>query len=136
MKEVLLLVFSIIAGAGGYLISKFWMDSILRYLDVRHEVTSDLVFYANVISKYDVCDEYKERYRTRQEHNRRHAAEMAACYYRLPWWYKHWIEHRGQKPLTASRNLIGLSNSNTEDQTDIHIQRLRKSLGLNPIDDI
>ena len=136
MKEVALLICSLIAGAGGYLVSKFWMDSILRYLNIRHEVTSDLVFYANVLSKDNLCDEYKERHRTRREHNRRHAAEMAACYYRLPCWYKYWIEHRGHKPLIASRHLIGLSNSSNEDQADIHIQWLRKSLGLSTEEDV
>lgn len=136
MKETVILLCSLIAGGCGYLVVTFWMNPILRYLQLRHEVTSDLIFFANVITTDDLCDELKERHNTRRRQNRKHAAEMAACYYRLPHWYKWLLERREEKPLIASSSLIGLSNCNTHDSAKIHIQWLEKSLKIDPKHDV
>ncbi len=136
MNEIVILLCSLVAGGCGYLVVTFWMSPILRYLEIRHDVTSDLIFFANVITADNLCDEFKERYNTRKKQNRKHAAEMAACFYRLPCWYKWWIERRGEKPIIASRNLIGLSNCNTHDSAEIHIQELKRSLKIDPELDI
>ena len=132
MKEIVILLCSLVAGGCGYLAVTFWMNPILRYLQIRHEVTSDLIFFANVITDDNLCDEFKQRHRTRQQQNRKHAAEMAASYYRLPCWYKWWLERREEKPLIASRNLIGLSYCNTHESADTHVQWLKKSLKIDP----
>ncbi len=128
MKEVIILLCSLVAGGFGYLIVTFWLSPILRYLQIRHEVTSDLIFYANVISAENVCDELKQRHEERRVSNRKHAAEMAACYYRLPSWYRWLLKRREEDPIKASKNLIGLSNSSTCDQADTHLKWLKKSL--------
>jgi hypothetical protein len=134
MNEIIFLLLSLIAGGCGYLIITFWMSPILRYLQIRHEVTSDLIFYADVISADNVCDELKKRHEARQESNRKHAAEMAACYYRLPKWYKWLLKRRDENPLVASRELIGLSNCSTEESAYSHIQRLKKALRIVQLD--
>lgn len=130
MKEVLLLLVSLAAGGCGYLIVSFWMNPLLRYLDVRHAVTSDLIFYANAISPQGMSDEMKQRCLARQEANRRHASELEACFYRLPSWYRCLLQHKGEDPLRASSNLIGLSNSSTYEAAEKHIAWLRRSLRL------
>ena len=61
MKESVLIIFSLCAGGLGYLIVTFWMNPIFRYLHIRHEVTSDLIFYANVMHESLLGDELKER---------------------------------------------------------------------------
>jgi len=130
MKEVAILLLSLVAGGCGYLVITFWMSPILRYLQIRHEVTSDLIFYDNVISADNVCDELKKRHEARQESNRKHAAEMGACYYRLPKWYKWLLKRRDENPLVASRELIGLSNSSTEESAYPHIKRLKEAMRI------
>ena len=134
MKESVLIIFSLCAGGLGYLIVTFWMNPILRYLHIRHEVTSDLIFYANVMHESLLGDELKERANKRRVSNRKHASEIAACYYRLPRWYKRFfLEKRNEDPLLASRNLIGLSNSSNETY-DKHVAALKKALNLQDID--
>lgn len=130
MKEVGTLLLSLVAGGCGYLVVTFWMSPILRYLQIRHDVTSDLIFFANVTDSSNINDRLKERREVGLEKYRRHAAEIAACYYRLPRWYRAILDRRGEDPLTASKNLIGLSNSSKAEQPDHHIQRLKKSLCL------
>ena len=128
MKKVIILLCRLVAGGCGYLIVTFWMSPILRYLQIRHEVTSDLIFYANVISAENVCDELKQRHEERKVSNRKHASEIAACYYRLPKWDRWLLKRREEDPIKASKNLIGLSNSSTCDQADPHLKWLKKSL--------
>ena len=128
MKEVIILLCSLVAGGCGYLIVTFWMSPILRYLQIRHEVTSDLIFYANAISPENVCDELEQRHEERKVSNRKHASEIAACYYRLPKWYRWLLKRRQEDPIRVSKDLIGLSNSSTSDQADPHLKELKKSL--------
>ena len=42
------LLVGVASGAAGYWISVFWMKPILRYIDLRGEVLSDLIYYAQV----------------------------------------------------------------------------------------
>jgi hypothetical protein len=104
------------------------MDPILRYLQIRHEVTSDLIFFANVISGENVSEALKGRYQERKKSNRKHAAEIVACSYRLPSWYRWLLKRRREDPFMASKNLIGLSNSSTDIQAEKHLESLKKSL--------
>lgn len=129
MKETLLLLFSLCAGASGYLITTFWIKPLLRYLDIRHDVTADLVFYANVVYADMLNDEMKERGEARKVSNRKHASEFVACYYRLPLWYKWILQLRKESPLDAASALIGLSNSSNESY-QVHERALRKALRL------
>ena len=134
MEKIALLLFSLIAGGSGYLIATFWMNPIMRYLQIRHEVTSDLIFYANVMHECLLGDRLQERADERRVSNRKHASEIAACYYRLPWWYKkYFLEKRHEDPLMASKNLIGLSNSSNETYTG-HVSALKSALNLNDLD--
>lgn len=124
------ILLGIIAGGISYLVVNFWMNPLLRYLDIKHQVTSDLVFYANVIDTDGLNDEMQERRKNRREKNRKHAAEIRACYYRLPNWYRWYLKITGEDPVSASKNLIGLSNSSKEENGEKHITRLRRALKI------
>jgi len=132
MKEVAILLLSLVAGGCGYLVVTFWMTPILRYLQIRHDVTADLIFFANVINPRMVNDRLKERHEVGTETYRKHAAEVAACYYRLPGWYRSILKSRGEDPIAASKDLIGLSNCSNSSDADPHIRGLKKSLHLAP----
>jgi len=120
----------LIAGGCGYLAVTFWMQPILRYIQIRFEVTSDVVFYANVINPRLVNDRLKERHEAGSEAHRRHAAEIVACFYRLPRWYRFILRRRGEDPLTASRNLVGLSNCSNAREAEPYVRFLKESLRI------
>jgi len=119
-----------VAGGCGYLVVTFWTAPILCYLQIRHEVTSDLIFYANVIDPSVLNNRLKERHEAAVEAFRRQAAEIAASYYRLPGWYRFLLKRRGEDPVIASRNLIGLSNCAKETDAHPHIRWVMKSLKI------
>ena len=57
MQEVILLLIGLASGGIGYLLMTFWFKPIINYLEVRHEVTSDLTFYANVMYENNINEE-------------------------------------------------------------------------------
>lgn len=93
-------------------------------------MTADLIYFANVIDTDLLNDRLKERHHAGVETYRRHAAEIAACYYRLPCWYRCILKRRAEDPVTASKNLIGLSNCSKSEDARSHIGWLKKSLKI------
>jgi len=128
--EMLALFLGILGGGASYLVINFWMNPLLRYLDIKHQVTSDLVFYANVIDARGLNEEMQNKRRERQDQNRKHAAEIRASYYRLPWWYRRYLKYVGEDPICASTRLIGLSNSSDTVPGENFIPSLRKCLRI------
>lgn len=130
-KEYLVIMFSFAAGCAGYYFIHFFVNPVLRYYDIRHQVTSDLFYYANAIgSKDGAAEALRRRQQERQDANRKHAAEIIAVYYRLPGYYRFWLKRKGEDPLEASRSLVGLANSVNDDQAYPHIKRMVKSLNI------
>jgi len=129
--DMLALFFGIMAGGISYHVISFWMNPLLRYLDIKHQVTSDLVFYANVIDASGLNEVMQERRRERQDQNRKHAAEKRASYYRLPRWYRFYLrKFTTEDPVCASRMLIGLSNSGEVVDGEKFMPKLSKCLRI------
>lgn len=127
------ILISFVIGAAGYLVVTFWMSPLLRYIQMRHEVIVDLVFYANTYHEESSGEILKLRAVERRESDRRHAAEFAACYYRLPWFYKAWLRICDENPVGASKELIALSNANATTYEG-HLSALKNYLRLNNLD--
>lgn len=136
MKELYLLIISFWVGGAGYLIVTFWMAPILRYLEIRHQVTSALIYYANVFDPEFLNDEMQQRYLDGMSTHRKHAAELTASYYRLPRWFRLKLKFMKENPLEASKNLIGLSNCSKSDQANLHVQALMRNLRISKTLDI
>jgi hypothetical protein len=131
MCEFLFPIIGLFAGGVGYLIVNFWMTPLLKYLEIKHQVTSDLVFYANVINANGMNERMEKLLLERRESNRKHAAEIRASFFRLPKWYRYILCSRNEDPVAASKNLICLSNTHEEDQATKVINTLKKNLNIN-----
>jgi len=130
MDQILILILSLALGGCGYLITTFWMAPMLRYLQIRHSVTSDLVFFANVIDSTNLNENLIIKHEKGTEVFRKHAAEMIASFSQLPIWYRVILWIKNENPIEASRNLIGLSNSNNWRDAVPCIQILKKKLRI------
>lgn len=106
------------------------MNPILKHLEIKRQITSDLVFYANVIETEGLNDEMQKRRNDRQENNRKHAADLKANYYRLPYLYRRYLKRVSEDPVAASDMLIGLSNSNKVVLGENYIPNLMKHLRI------
>lgn len=120
----------LVGGAVGYLLTIFFMRPILRYGELRQQILSDLIFYAQVVNADGLNEEMKKRYYARVEANRRHSADLTACYFELPWVYRQWLRIKGHCPETASVQLMGFSNTTDYDKADKRIQKIKECLGF------
>lgn len=130
MKEFIIVLISIVAGASGYLLTTFWFQPILRYREIKHQVFSDLIFYANAINADGMNEKMKERMGQRVESNRKHSAELTACYKDMPIWFRKWLERNGEKPMDAANHLMGLSNTYEYDPADKRIEKIKEHLKI------
>lgn len=121
---------SLIAGGMSYFVVTFKFEPILQFHRIRHQVTSDLVFYANTF-RYPIEEAEDARVvEERRQVNRRHAAELIANYQRLPFFYRAWLEAGEQDPARAASEFMGLSNTVMPEQAEPRIRAIEKALGI------
>lgn len=130
MREFLVALIGIVAGGFGYLIVTFWIRPIVRYLDVKHQVLSDLIFYASAINADGMNENIKTRVLYRIEANKRHSADLTACHVDLPFWYKWCLEQRKESPEAAATHLMGLSNTSDHDAAGKRIDKIKEHLRI------
>lgn len=75
MDQFWITLLCIMAGAMGYLIATFWVRPILRYREMKSQVASDLVFFANAIELQKLDGSFREDTLLRKDANRRCAAD-------------------------------------------------------------
>lgn len=132
MGKFLIFIFSIICGAIGFLVSRFWFQPILRYIEIKGEIISNLIFYDNVIRAEGLSDEMKQRMNDRMVANRRHSADLAACYYRLPRLYRWYLMKKKERPDLASGEMMSLSNTMDLDSAHKRTDKIQELLRINP----
>jgi hypothetical protein len=129
-EKLVAVVLGIVAGDVGYWITTFWMRPILRYRELRMQVFSDFIFYAQVVNAEGMNDRLKALYEERIISNRRHSADLAACVIELPSWYRWWLRRRGHAPERAAKHLIGYSNTTDYDAAENVRRANKKALGF------
>lgn len=132
MENFLIALFSVICGASGYLIAKFWFQPIFEYRDIKSQIIADLIFYANAINPKGLNDEMKQRVLDRMVADRRHSAQLTACFYSLPSLYRKYLMKISERPDIASSEFIGLSNTTEYDEANKLIDKIQEQLGINP----
>lgn len=130
MEQYIIVFLSILAGAGGYLLTTFWFQPIIRYREIKHQVFADLIFYANAINANGLAETMQDRMEQLTDSNRRHSAELQASYNELPNWYKKWLNHNGENPMDAATQLMGLSNTIDYGSADKRIEKIKGKLKI------
>ena len=106
------------------------VQSIGRYREVKDRIARDLIFYDNAIMANDDAIVVPEMRQARQRANRESAADLEVTAKNLPGWYSRWLESRGEKPLEASKNLMGLSNATSREHADKYVANIKRLLRL------
>ncbi len=130
IEKLVGILFTVLFGALGYLSANFWFQPILRYRDIKNQVASDLVFYANALERTTLQGKIRDDTLEREEANRRRAAELAAVYPALPYWYKWFLRSYMENPVAASAELLGLSNASNKHEALECVQNIKKLLKL------
>ncbi len=129
--EFVTTLIGLIAGAIGYLIATFWVRPILRYKEIRSQVISDLVFYANAIKK-GPDGSMRERVWERVVANRRHSADLAAIYGELPSLYIQYLKRKGVYIDRAVEALMALSNTYEWKDANVLVKNIHEYLQIKP----
>ena len=123
-------IIGVVTGSIGYFVATFWMRPILRFGDIRQQIASDLVFFANAITPEGLNEEMKKRVVDRRIANRRSSADLMACLLTIPCWYRWLINFQKQDPFVAAQQLIGLSNTVDYDNSDKRINIIKEKLNI------
>ncbi len=124
------LLFSLVAGAGGFLIITFWFQPILRYRSIKYQIISDLFFYANVVNADGLNEEMQERLKKRIQADRRNSSDLEACIPTLPGWYRYWLKKRGEETGKAAEELLRLSNTFNHMKASGSVDLIKKYLRI------
>ncbi len=132
MDEFLIVIFSISCGAIGYLIATFWVQSILKYREIKAQIIADLIFYDNAISPVGLNEEMKQRVLDRESSNRKRAAQLTASYISFPRFYRMYLHVVGERPDKATFEFIGLSNTHDIKEARGYINQIQNFLRIKP----
>lgn len=132
MTELWATLVGIVAGAVGYLLTTFVFQPILGYRAIRSQIVSDLLFYANAIKADGTKDLFSQRVYDRIEANRRHSADLAACYHALPYFYKQYLLRLREDPNNAAAEMMGLSNTFEWEASRERVEAIQKYLRVEP----
>ena len=125
-------MFSVCCGTIGFLIAQFWFQPILKYREIKGQIIYDLIFYGNAINAKVPNEEMKQRVLDRMVANRVRSAELAACFYKFPKFYRKYLTLNGERPDFACGELIGLSNTNELDTAQARIEKIQTQLKIDP----
>jgi hypothetical protein len=128
MAEFLIFLLSLAVGVVGYLLATFWMQPIVHYLQLKQQVASDLVFYANAFNFRHGSPAIKQRAEERVSANRRHAADLVACHNRLPAPYRWLLRRRRENPSRAASELLRISNQSNASAAEPMIRTVEQCL--------
>lgn len=127
-------------GVIGYIIKRFFVESICRLRSLISEIADSLAFYAPVYSNPSGVIDYQGKSYEATQKFQRQATQLMAGAHAIPW-YPLWsflrVVQAKRKIEDASKELIGLSNTvhqgpllNYGTQTDAQRKRIEKLLGI------
>ena len=99
-----------------------------RYADVKQRIARDLVTYANAIMLDEAAVVVPEQRLARQRANRESATDLEVALNNLPAWYRWCLQWCSEKPLDASKNLLGLCNATTHEDAEECIANIKRLL--------
>lgn len=103
---------SFIAGLLGYIIIRFWILPIGRYLKIKGRLASDIVRLMDMLQHDQPENKQGRRIQDQGASIRRHCSDLVSIYQSdLPYWYRLNLESKKEKPLEAAKFSMRLANT-------------------------
>jgi hypothetical protein len=103
---------SFIAGLLGYIIIRFWILPIGRYLKIKGRLTSDIGALLDMLQDDRPQNNQGARIQDRGASIRRHCSDLVSIYQNdLPYWYRLYLESKKEQPLEAAKFSMRLANT-------------------------
>jgi hypothetical protein len=103
---------SFIAGLLGYIIIRFWILPIGRYLKIKGRLISDIGALLDILQAGRPQNNKGAQIQNRGVSVRRHCSDMVSIYQNdLPYWYRLNLESKKEQPLEAAKFSMRLANT-------------------------
>ena len=103
---------SFVVGLFGYIVVRFWILPIGRYLQVKGRFASDLRTLLDMLQAEQPYHTKNSQIQDRQVSLRRYSSDLVSIYQdELPYWYRLYLESKKEQPLEAAEASMRLSNT-------------------------
>jgi hypothetical protein len=103
---------SFVIGLFGYIVVRFWILPIGRYIRVKSRLASDFRVLLDILQAEQTRNTENSQIQDRQVSLRRHSSDLISIYQKeLPYWYRLYLENKKEQPLEAAESSMRLSNT-------------------------
>jgi len=122
---------SFIAGLLGYIIIRFWILPIGRYLKIKGRLASDMRTLLDMLQDDRPQNNEDTRIQDRGVSVRRHCSDLVSIYQNdLPYWYRLNLESKKEKPLEAAKFSMRLANTRKPEHALQQVNEIRGLLRI------
>ena len=103
---------SFVIGLFGYIVVRFWILPIGRYIRVKSRLASDFRVLLDILQAEQTRNTENSQIQDRQVSLRRISSDLVSIYQKeLPYWYRLYLENKKEQPLEAAESSMRLSNT-------------------------
>jgi hypothetical protein len=107
---------SFMVGLLSYIIIRFWILPIGRYLNIKGRLASDIGAFLDLLQADRPQNNGSSQIKNLGVSVRRHCSDLISIYQNdLPYWYRLYLENKKEQPLEASTFLMRLSNTRKQE---------------------
>ena len=105
-------IISFVIGVFGYIVVRFWVLPIGRYMRVKSHLASDLRALLNMLLTEQPENTENSKIKDRQVSLRRHSSDLVSIFQdELPYWYRLYLKSKEERPFDAAEFSMRLSNT-------------------------
>jgi hypothetical protein len=122
---------SFIAGLLGYIIIRFWILPIGRYLEIKSRLASDIGRLLDMLQDNQPENNQGAQIQNRGASIRRHCSDLVSIYQNdLPYWYRLNLESKKEKPLEAAKFSMRLANTRQPEHALQQVNEIKRLLRI------
>ncbi|MGD8770184.1 MAG: hypothetical protein PVJ20_09075 [Desulfobacterales bacterium] len=122
---------SFIVGLLSYIIIRFWILPIGRYLRIKGRLASDIVAFLEILQAKRPRNKESSQIQDQGVSVRRHSSELISIYQNeLPYWYRLYLESKKERPLEASKFSMRLANTRKQEHALQQANEIKRLLRI------
>ena len=122
---------SFIVGLLSYIIIRFWILPIGRYLRIKGQLASDIKALLDMLQAERSRNNETSQIQNRGVSVRRHSSELISIYQNeLPYWYRLYLESKKEQPLEAFKFSMRLANTRNQEHALRQANEIKRLLRL------
>ena len=124
---------SFIVGLFGYIIIRFWILPINRYLKIKDHLSSDMSALLDMLRAEQPQNNEAAKIQARKVSVRRHCSDLVSIYQNdLPYWYRLYLESKKEQPLEAAKFSMRLANTRKQEHALRQVTKVKELLRIKP----